>query len=407
MKTKKVELLAPAGNMEKFFTAIHFGADAVYLSGKSFGLRAFADNFDADQLAFCVKYAHERGKKVYVTVNIFASDSDFDELKDYLAYLQKIGVDAALVSDAGVISFAKKVAPDLPLHLSTQANTLNSYAVDFWHKQGLERVVLARECTIRQIKAICDFNPDCEIEVFVHGAMCVSYSGRCLMSNYLTGRDANRGECVQACRWSWKIEEEGHTDNPFILKQDQRGTYIFNSKDLNLLDKLKEVVESGVASLKIEGRMKSVHYVATIVNAYRRALDAYYANPDKFNVADDLIEETFKTVHREYTHGFTFLDKTIRQSVINGKAECDNDFVAAVKGYQNGKVYVEMRNKFAEGDELEILSPDDSFGKTVKVVGLCDKDLNPIPVAKLVKQIVCFDCPYPLKEYDILRTHKQ
>lgn len=401
---KKVELLAPAGNMEKMLTAFHFGADAVYLSGKSFGLRAFADNFDRQQLKQAVDYAHSYGKKVYVTVNIFASNDDFDELKDYLVYLQSIKVDAIIASDLGVISFSKNVAPNLPIHVSTQANILNKHAVKFLHEFGAERVVLARECKIEDIAKINEFVPTCETEVFVHGAMCISYSGRCLMSNYLTGRDANRGECVQSCRWSWQIKEKEKEHEPFEVREDNRGTYIFNSKDLNLLSRIPKLIESGIASFKIEGRMKSPYYVATTINAYRHAIDAYYDG--KFN--DELVEylkqDLCKTTHRQFTEGFAFDDGEVRQNYESSRAVGDSEFLAVVKEYNDGVATVEMRSRFTEGQTVEILARGDAFNKKVVVKNLRDTKDQPVMDAKIVQQLLRFDCPFKLEPYDILRT---
>lgn len=267
-----VELLAPAGDFEKLKTALYFGADAVYLGGKDFSLRAFADNFTAEEMARAVAYAHALGKKVYVTANIFARNADFAPLGDMFAFLQEIGADAALVTDAGALALAKQRAPRLPLHLSTQANTTNKYAAKFWQEQGVSRVVLARELSLAEIAEIHAFCPGLELEAFVHGAMCISYSGRCLLSNYLDGRDSNRGACVQACRWRYEVRPEGGKA-PLPAEEDARGTYVFNSKDLNMLPYLEELAAAGVCSFKIEGRMKSRYYLATVVGAYRRALD--------------------------------------------------------------------------------------------------------------------------------------
>ena len=404
IRQTKVELLAPAGNMEKMLTAFHFGADAVYLAGKSFGLRAFADNFSHEEIQRAVEYAHILGKKVYVTVNIFANNDDFDQLKDYLLFLQSAKVDAVIMSDAGVIDFCKTVAPQLNIHLSTQANTLNKYAVDFWRKQGVQRVVLARECTYSDIAEINRFVPDCETEIFVHGAMCISYSGRCLMSNYLTGRNANRGECVQACRWSWQITEDAHPENPMQVRQDQRGTYVFNSKDLNLIRRLPQLIECGVASFKIEGRMKSPYYVATVVNAYRRAIDAYYSDKNGYCLDENLLKELCKTTHRQFTEGFAFDDGDIRQNYETSRAVGDSEFLAVVKDYSDGVATVEMRSRFLEGQKVEILSPRESFGKVVEIKNLKDQKGNKVCDAKIVQQILSFDCPYTLYPFDILRT---
>lgn len=271
------ELLAPAGNFEKMKTAFRFGADAAYIGGKNFSLRAFSDNFTADELKNAVRYAHERGKKVYVTANIFARNADFSLLSDYFRILEEIGADGAIVSDPGVMYALKKAAPSLPLHVSTQANTLNKYAVKFYGETlGAARVILARELSIAEISEIRQYNPDIELEAFVHGAMCISYSGRCLLSDYLDGRSSNRGACVQCCRWKYEIRALNPTNGDtgwLPLEEDGRGAYILNGKDLNMIEELSALKNAGVNSFKIEGRMKSEYYLATVVNAYRRALN--------------------------------------------------------------------------------------------------------------------------------------
>lgn len=264
------ELLAPAGNFEKLKTALRFGADAVYLGGKSFSLRSFSDNFTDEELKAAAEYVHARGKKMYVTVNIFAKNSDFSQLEKTFRFLQEIGADAALVTDAGAFALARKVAPNLPLHISTQANTTNAYAARFWQEAGAERVVLARELSLQEIAQIRDHCPGLELEAFVHGAMCISYSGRCLLSNYLAHRDSNRGACVQACRWKFDLRARREEGGSLTAEEDERGTYLLNSKDLNMLSHLEEMRRAGVCSFKIEGRMKSSYYLATVVNAYRR-----------------------------------------------------------------------------------------------------------------------------------------
>lgn len=396
----KIELLAPAGSMEKLKTAFHFGADAVYLAGKKFGLRAFADNFDDDEIAQAVQYAHSLGKKVYVTLNIFASDADFAELPTYLAVLEQACVDAVLVSDVGVFDFVRSHS-NLPIHISTQANTTNKYAVNFWKNHGVERVVLAREVPLAEVKTIHDFCPDVQLETFVHGAMCVSYSGRCLLSNYLTNRNSNRGECVQACRWQWEVREVSREDS-FPVAEDQRGTYIFNSKDMNMLAHLPQILDAGVVSLKIEGRMKSAFYVATVVNAYRRALNAI-ANGTFAEVVPSLLAELDKASHREYTTGFYFDEDETRQYYQSSKAVEEYKFVGVVVGWQNGHIVVEQRNKFVVGETLETLSAGADTNKTFVVNGVFDEKGEPIQVCNKVKQILTFDCPFDLQPGDILR----
>ncbi|MDD4291910.1 MAG: U32 family peptidase [Clostridia bacterium] len=403
---RKAELLAPAGSIDKFYTALHFGADAVYLAGKQYGLRAYADNFTVEEIALCCKYAHERGKKVYVTVNIFARNADFEGLEGYLRSLYACNVDAVIVSDAGIVEFIREKAIDLEIHLSTQTSTLNNYAVKFWAQRGVKRIVLARECSLSEIREIATQADKygVEIETFIHGAMCISYSGRCLLSNYLTGRDSNKGECVQACRWEFKILEASRNGDPLTLCEEDKTAYILNSKDLNMLEYIPELVDAGIASFKIEGRMKSPYYVATVVNAYRRAIDAFYENGSRADT--QLINELFKASHRKYTTGFYF-DDTHKQYYESSKAVAESEFIAVVKDFSNGVAIVEQRNRFCTGDELEILSANQSFGKRFVVKKMTDLEGNAIDDAKLVQQILLVDCPYELKPFDIFRKNHE
>lgn len=402
---QKIELLAPAGNMEKLITAIHFGADAVYLAGKRYGLRAYADNFGEEQIAQAVEYAHARNVKVYVTLNIFAKNADFTDLEDYLRVLEKAGADAVLVSDLGVLGYVRSLSR-LPVHISTQANTTNKYAVRMWKTLGADRVVLSRETSLSDISEITRFCPDVEIEAFVHGAMCISYSGRCLMSNYLAHRDANRGECVQACRWQWSVREVSRSDE-MPVEEDERGTYIFNSKDMNMLAYLPAVLDAGVTSLKVEGRMKSAFYVATVVSAYRRALNAIRHGVFTDELAAELTAELNKASHREYTTGFYFDEEQTRQYYPSGKATEEYKFIAVVKRVNaNGTVTVEQRNKFAVGDTLETLSAGADTNKTFTVSACTDEHGEHVDVCNRVKQTVTINCPYNLQTGDILRRYE-
>ena len=399
---KRLELLAPAGNLNKLKTAFYFGADAVYAGGKDFSLRSYADNFTQKELAEGTEFAHKLGKKLYVTANIFAKNADFAKVKDYFCFLQEIGVDAALVTDPGIIWVAKEVAPRLPLHLSTQANTLNKYAVKFWQNIGITRVVLARELSLEEIKEITE-DSEVELEAFVHGAMCVSYSGRCLLSNYLTSRDANRGECVQACRWKYKLSDISEYPHPdLIAEEDEKGTYLLNSKDLNLLENIPELAEAGILSLKIEGRMKSEYYVACVVNAYRRALDEYYANGAIPN-APIYLEELRKITHRDYTKAY-LLGKNEKTIYEKGEQNCGtHEFIAAVEDYKDGKATVEMRNRFRKGDILEVLSPTDAHNRTFEVCRILQADGAETEDAKLVQEKLFLDIPFAVHQGDILR----
>lgn len=391
-----MELLAPAGNFDKLVTAVHFGADAVYFSGKRYGLRAFAGNFDDEEIIKAMNFLHEHGKKGYITLNIVANDSDFDNLDEYLNLLTKAKVDGLIVSDVGLIYYIRKNFPSLNIHVSTQANINNSYSAKFFADMGVTRIVLARELNLSQIKEIYNnVGNRVELEAFGHGAMCISYSGRCLLSNYMAGRDSNRGACVQACRWEYTIREVNKTEQ-FPIEQDSRGTYILNSKDLCMIEHIKELENAGVCSLKIEGRMKSDYYVASVVNAYRRATDS----------KDDLQtlkSELEKTSHRRYTTGFYFnsSDKEYLESSMPVQTAV---FVAKViEDCKNGMVKVEMRNRFKTGDELEILSPNNSFLKKIKIEKIIDSKGEEIDDCKKVQEIVLINCPYQLKEGDILR----
>ena len=394
-----MELLAPAGNFEKFLTALHFGADAVYMAGGRFGLRAFAGNFTDEELEKAVKIAHGIKKKVFITLNIIAKDKDFEGLKEYLKFLEKIKVDAVIVADIGILAFIRKNAPKLVVHVSTQANIINSYSANLMVELGAKRLILARELSLEEIKEIRKNVPsNIEIEVFVHGAMCMAYSGRCLLSNYLTGRDSNHGECVQACRWKYTIKEVSR-DDELEIQEDDKGSYILNSKDLNMIEHLGKLKEIGVDSIKIEGRMKSAYYVASVVNAYRKALDMLPKKPTK-----KIVDELLKPSHRPYTTGFYF-GKKGEQYLKESKTIQDVDFVGVVsKDCENGLVEIEMRNKFSVGENLEILSPDSNiFNKKLKISKIIDENGEQIDVCKRVQQRVLVPCKMPLKVGDILR----
>ncbi len=401
----KTELLAPAGDFEKLKTALHFGADAVYVGGSEFSLRANAKNFTKQQLEEACSYVRERGKKIYVAVNVFAKNGDFDKLPKYLAFLQKAGVHGVIVSDPGVIEFCKKYAPVLEIHISTQANTTNKYSAKFWADQGAKRIVLARETSLKEVGEIRDYLPsDVQIEAFVHGAMCISYSGRCLLSAVLAGRSGNRGDCVQACRWEYEITEKNRKGERLPILEDDRGTYILNSKDLNMLGHIGELIESGVYSFKIEGRMKSQYYVASVVNAYRKAIDGF-ASDKNYKVPALLSAELEKNSHRDYTTGFYYGEKD-SVCLETSQPKCDYAFIALVEGYDDAKgaVCVQQRNRFAVGDVLEILSPDDRyFGKTIEVNQIFDENGNSIDDAKLVQQKLYISTEYRLGKDDILR----
>ena len=394
----RVELLAPAGNYEKMRTALRFGADAVYLGGKQFSLRTFADNFTMDELLSAVNFAHSLGKKVYVTANIYARNFDFEHLKDYFSSLSQIGVDGVIVSDPGIVYLIKKVAPNLCVHLSTQANTTNKYAVKFWEEQGVSRVILARELSIKEIAEIHEFNPKVELEAFVHGAMCISYSGRCLLSDYLDGRSSNRGACVQSCRWKYEVRALNATNGKsewLPVEQDGKGTYIFNSKDLNMLSKIEEMAWAGICSFKIEGRMKSGFYLATVINAYRRFL-----NGEPFSTSE---KELLAVAHREYTQAYAEGENSNTVNYQDSQSKGEYVYIADVLKSENGFVYAQMRNRFKQGEELEVLSPSEHFQKSFIAEEIFDSKGAQTDDAKLVQEVYKIKCPYPLQEGDYLR----
>ncbi|MBQ6922209.1 MAG: U32 family peptidase [Clostridia bacterium] len=400
---EKIELLAPAGDFNKLKTAFYFGADAVYCGGKSFGLRAQAGNFSDEELINATLYAHERGKKIYVTVNVLARNGDIDELGEYLKFLEKTGIDGAIISDAGVISLSKEVAPALKINLSTQASALNYKAVEFWKNQGVKRVILARELSLKEIKEIREKVSGIEIETFIHGAMCISYSGRCLLSDYRTGRSSNRGECVQACRWNYEIRERGSSGAFMTVEEDGRGTYILNSKDLNLIDYIGELADAGVCSFKIEGRMKSEYYIATVVNAYRRAIDAYYRAGEKYKEDRTFYTETEKTAHREFTTAYLLGENDRTENFDDSQSKGTHKFIAVVTESGAGYAVAEMRNRFKTGDVLEVLSPTESFNKELTVGKMETMNGETIEDVKNVQQKVKIFTEIPLRAGDILR----
>ncbi len=401
---KKPELLAPAGNFEKMKMAVLYGADAVYLGGKSFGLRAFGDNFSDEELQEGVAFAHSHGCKVYVTVNIYPHNDDIRRLPEYFNFLETIGADAALIADLGVLTIAREAAPKLPLHISTQANSTNWAAVNAWQALGARRVVLARELSLQEIteiRAKCTV----ELELFVHGAMCISYSGRCLLSNYFTGRDANRGGCAQPCRWRYQLVEEKRPGQFFPVEEDERGAYILNSKDLCLLPQIDKVIASGVDSLKIEGRMKSAHYVASIVKAYRQAIDAYCAGPENFTLDKKWLDEVAKVSHRSYTAGFCFHQMTADDQIYGTSSyQRTRDFIGLVLDYEraSGFATVEQRNNMRRGQEIEVLQP---HGRTFvqKIETMLDEIGEPIDIAPHPQQIVRIKMHESVEPYAMLR----
>jgi len=398
-----MELLAPVGDKNKLKLAIHYGADAVYLASKRFGLRTFAGNFEMEELKWAVEYVHNAGKKIYVTINILPHDSDFDGLDEYVKALENFGVDAVIVADLGVMRLIKRVAPNLDIHVSTQANVLNSETANFYADMGVKRIILARELSLDEIKAIRSCLPkDVELECFAHGAMCISYSGRCLLSTFMTGRDANRGACVQACRWNYTIRET-NKENEYPIEEDTKGTYILNSHDMCMIKHLDKLKEAGIDSVKIEGRMKSEYYVANIINAYRNALD-YLETHDKFELPDTIANEVNKSSHRTYSTGFFFGDG--KQNLETSMPEADYDFVAIVlDDTKDGKALVEMRNRFLVNSAFEKLSKFEN-NDIIHINKIEDEEGNLIEDVKVVQQKVYVYTDKPLHKYDILRRKK-
>ena len=399
----KPELLAPAGDLEKLKTAVIYGADAVYLGGEEFGLRVAAAKFTPADMAEGVSFAHARGVRVYVTVNIYARNSDLGRLPYYLQSLAELGVDAIIVADPGVLDLARSAVPHLPVHLSTQANTTNWRSAAFWQNHGVKRIVLARELSLAEIRTIRS-KVGVELEVFVHGAMCMAYSGRCLLSNYMTGRDANQGDCAQACRWRYALMEEKRPGQYFPVRTDDRGTYILSSQDLCLLDHLSRLAGAGVNSFKIEGRVKSVHYVATVTSVYRSAIDAMFADPVGYKTNPAWREEINKVSNRLYCEGFIHgipPENTPPAASIYSRPYT---FVGLVREYlpaQSG-VLVEQRNRFAVGDVLEVLVPGDGLF-TFRVDEIRDRQGQKIEAAPHPRQLIILPVSRPLPPYSMLR----
>lgn len=409
MKMIRPELLAPAGNPERLKIALAYGADAVYIGGKDFGLRAFADNFTDVEMEKGIEYAHSLNKKVYVTMNIFAHNSDFTGMEEYIKWIHEVGADAVIVSDPGVFSLVKETASELEIHISTQANITNWRSAYYWHSQGAKRIILGRELSLEEIREIRRNTPDTlELEAFIHGAMCMSYSGRCTISNYLTGRDANRGECAQPCRWKYYLVEEQRPGEYMPVVEDDRGAYFFNSKDLAMLAHIPELMESGLSSFKIEGRMKTAYYVATVVQAYRREIDKYLGDPEGYSFDPEALNELKKASHRPFTTGFylhkpTGEDNEYRSSkYIRGY-----DFVGLVKGFdkEKGMYLVEQRNNFSVGDRLEIMQPGEQYTDYI-VEELYDADMCPIDNAPHPQQQLYMPFDMTLKPFTILRKAK-
>ena len=399
------ELLAPAGNREKLHVAVHYGADAVYLGGKEFSLRNLADNFSPEELSDAVSYAHDHGVKVYLATNIFPGNADLVEMRRYLEKVAEIPLDACIVADPGVLELVKEISPERPLHLSTQANTTNWLSARFWKRQGVTRVNLARELSLEEIREVKE-KGGLEVEVFVHGAMCISYSGRCLLSSIMTGRDANRGECAQPCRWGYALVEEQRPGVYFPVMEDERGTFIFNARDLCLLEHLPELVESGVDSLKIEGRMKGIHYVASVVRVYREALDRYRDDPEGFRVRKEWLDELKKISHRGYTTGFLLGRPGEEDREYESCYLRSHEFVGVVTAVSDdGVASVEVRNRMTAGDMVELVGRAMASHRFALPEMTDERDGSSLTVAH-PNQRVRLRVPFSVEPYDLLRREK-
>ncbi len=400
----KPEILAPAGSLQKLKYAIMYGADAVYIGGEAFSLRVAAKNFTIDEIKEGIEFAHERGAKVYITANIIPHNSDLESFPDFVREVACLGADAIIVSDLGAFSIVRETAPNLDVHISTQANNTNYASASMWHKLGAKRVILARDLSFGEISLIREKTPeDLEIECFVHGAMCVSYSGRCLLSNYLTHRDSNRGACSHPCRWKYYLMEEKRPGEYMPVFENERGTFIFNSKVLCMIEHIPELIEAGVTSFKIEGRVKNELYVATVVKAYRDAVDKYFENGRDYKVDDAILTELTKVSHREYTNGFYFGKPTDKHQLYTSNTYIQEYTIAAiVKSSSDGMTYLEQRNKFEKGDVLELINPEgDNFSFTVDEM-YNDKD-ELIESAPHAQMEVRLRLPKKAPEYSIIR----
>lgn len=404
---KKIELLAPAGNLEKLKTAIIYGADAVYMGGEAYSLRAMADNFTREEMIEGVKFAHERGKKVYITVNIFAHNSDLGGMPEYIKSINEIGADAVIVSDPGVFAIVREVAPDLEVHISTQANNTNYMTAEFWYKLGAKRIVLARELSLKEIREIRERIPeDMEIEAFIHGAMCMAYSGRCLLSNFMTGRDANRGACAHACRYKYYLMEEKRPGQYFPVYENDRGTYIMNSHDLCMIEHIPELVDAGITSFKIEGRMKSSYYVASVVKAYREAIDSYLRDKENYKFNPKWLKELSKSSHREFSTGFYF-GRPDKQIYSSSSYIRTHDVVGIVVDYDENThtATIEQRNKVLRGEEVEVLTPKgDNFN--IMLEDIRNEEGEPIDSTPHPQMIYKLKTDKPLKPFDMLVKEK-
>lgn len=407
---RRPELLIPASSLEVLKIAVMYGADAVYIGGEVFGLRAKAKNFSMEEMREGIDFAHEHGVKVYVTANILAHNGDLDGVRQYFEELREIQPDALIISDPGIYRIAKEVCPEIERHISTQANNTNHGTYRFWHELGAKRVVSARELSLEEIKEIrANIPDDLEIETFIHGAMCISYSGRCLLSNYFTGRDANQGACTHPCRWKYSIVEETRPNEYMPVYENERGTYIFNSKDLCMIEHIPELMDAGIDSFKIEGRMKTALYVATVARTYRKAIDDYKESPELYRknlpwYADQISNCTY----RQFTTGFFFGKPTEETQIYDNNTYVKEYTYLGIVGTRNkeGLYRIEQRNKFSVGEQIEVMKPD-GRNLEVTVKRIVDEEGTDAESAPHPKQILYIDLGQPLEMYDILRRKEE
>ena len=403
---RKTELLIPASSLEVLKIAVMFGADAVYIGGEAFGLRAKAKNFSPEEMKEGIEFAHEHGVKVYVTANILAHNYDLEGARAYFKELKEMKPDGLIIADPGMFTLAKEICPEIDVHISTQANNTNYETYRFWEKLGATRVVSARELSIKEIKEIREHISDkMEIETFVHGAMCISYSGRCLLSNYFTGRDANQGACTHPCRWKYAVVEESRPGEYLPVYENERGTYIFNSKDLCMIEHIPDLIDAGIDSLKIEGRMKTALYVATVARTYRKALDDYAESPEKYEANMPwYLDQISNCTYRQFTTGFFYGKPTEKTQIYDSNTYVKEYTYLGIVGERNEKGWykTEQRNKFSVGEMIEVMKPD---GRNVEVTvkAIYDEDGNPMESCPHPKQTLYIDLGMDLDQYDILR----
>lgn len=406
---KKPELLVPAGSLEVLKIAVTYGADAVYVGGESFGLRAKAKNFSMEDMEKGIAFAHQHDVNVYVTANILAHNEDLDGVRDYFQELKKIKPDAVIISDPGIFAIARETCPEIEIHISTQANNSNYGTYQFWHKLGAKRVVSARELSLQEIQEIRARIPkDLEIETFVHGAMCISYSGRCLLSNYFTGRDANQGACTHPCRWKYAVMEETRPGEYLPVYENERGTYIFNSKDLCMIEYIPQLVEAGIDSFKIEGRMKTALYVATVARTYRKAIDDYFLSKECYQKNMPwYLEQISNCTYRQFTTGFFFGKPDEHTQIYDNNTYVKEYTYLGIVGEKDDRGYrIEQRNKFSVGEQIEVMKPDGN-NIAVTVQAIRDQEGNEMESAPHPKQVLYIDLGQPLAKYDILRRQEK